>query len=87
MPVSGKVAEMELQQLARQAAAAPGTVDGDRDRKYFGFVGGHPRDDEADDLAAGAHAMRQRIAFSEQLVEFAFAPATVKRCAMQLGQP
>src|SRR5438045_8094407 len=77
--------EMSAKQVARQAAAAPGRIDGDR--KNLGLVGGKPGDDEANGLAPGAQPVRQRVALLEQLFEFVVTPAAMKRGAVQLCQP
>src|SRR5579871_2623165 len=80
--VAGKMTEMNLQQLPRQPAAAPGAFD--RNGQDLGFVGGEPRNDEADGLVAGTQTVRQRVALGEQLIEFGLAPAAIERSAMQL---
>ena len=82
---AGEMAEMGQQQVAGQAAAA--MAGRDRDRKDFGLVRRHPRHRKADDLAADPQAMHQRVALGQHGLEFAFAPAAVKRFAVQLGQP
>ena len=80
-----KMAEMCQQQVVRQATAA--LIGGNRDRQDLGLVGGQPRHREADDLSTLPQAMNQRIALAQHGLEFGFAPAAVKRCAVQLRQP
>jgi hypothetical protein len=50
-------------------------------------IDGHARHRKADDLAPGSEPVNERVALGEHDLEFAFAPAAVKRCAMQLRQP
>src|SRR5882762_2444729 len=47
--MAGEMAEMDQQEIARQAVAAMAGIN--RYRQYFGFIGGHARDRKADDLA------------------------------------
>src|SRR5260370_19740159 len=81
---AGEMAEMRQQQLARQATAALGGID--RDRQYFGLIGGQPRYRKADHLASEPEALHQPIALAQHRLEFALAPAAVKRSPAPLRQ-
>src|SRR6185295_5423279 len=71
-----EMAEMDQQQIARQAAAAIGRID--CDRQYLGLIGAHARDRKADHLAPELEAMHQRVAFAQHALELGFAPAAMK---------
>src|ERR1700722_3778684 len=81
---AGEMAEMGQQEVAGQAA--PAVARSDRDGKYFGLVRRHARYRKADDFASRLEPVHQRVALGQHDLEFAFAPAAVKRRAMQLRQ-
>ena len=66
------------EQVARQAAAAMAGID--RDRQYFGFVRGHARD-ESRSTCARASGDAPAYCVRSASLEFAFAPAAMKRRA------
>src|SRR3954451_4387814 len=73
---SGKMSEMSQQHIARQAAAAMGGIDDNR--QDFSFIRGHSRHDEANDFAFHSQQVDQRIALGQHAVEFGLAPAAMK---------
>src|SRR5216683_118690 len=79
-----EMAEMRQQQIAGQAASA--MAKGHGDRKYLGLVRRDARHREADHLPTDHQAVNQRVALSQHGLEFALAPAAMKRCTMQLRQ-
>src|SRR6202022_132120 len=81
---TSEMAEMGQQQLARQTLAA--MLGGDGNGKNFGLVRRDPRDREADAFGPQPQAMHQRIALAQHLLEFALAPAAMKRRAVKLGK-
>jgi len=83
-PRPARWAQMSHQQAAGQAAATLGRIDGDG--QYFSLISSHARHGKADHLAPLSQPMNQRIALAQHRFEFAFTPAAVKRCAVQLRQ-
>src|SRR5664279_1694840 len=81
---ASEMTEMRQEQVARQAAAAIVRVDSNR--QDFRFIRGNSRYNEANDFAFHLQQLNQRIALGQHAVEFAFAPAAMKRRAMQLCQ-
>src|ERR1700680_219859 len=81
---AGKMAKMCQQQVAGQAT--PAMAGGHRDRKYFGLVRRHARHREPDDLPPQPEPVNQRVALGQHALEFAFAPAAVKRRSVKLGE-
>src|SRR5262249_12425355 len=79
-----EMAKMNEEQIARQTLAAMAGID--RDREDLGFVSADSRYCETDDLSPKPEAMHQGVAFGEHALEFAFAPAAVKRSSVQLRQ-
>src|SRR5215212_1643146 len=78
------MAEMGQQEAAGKPA--PAMARGNRDRKYFGLIRRHSRGGKTYDPATNSQPMHQRVALAQHGFEFAFAPAAVKRCAVQLRQ-
>src|SRR5258708_6801962 len=59
---------------------------GNRDRENFGLVGCHARHRKADGFPPHSQTMYQRVALGQHALEFALAPAAVKRRAMKLRE-
>src|SRR5665213_3045308 len=73
--------QMQLEQAAGDAAAAPRRCD--RDREDFRFVAGQPRQDEAGKAASHGGAMGDDVAVEQQPLELAVAPAVTERRGMK----
>src|ERR1700738_3781448 len=75
-----EMAEMGQQQVAGQAAPAMARRHGDR--QDFRLVRRHARHRKADCFPSHPQAVHQGVALGQHALEFAFAPAAVKRCAV-----
>ena len=73
---AGEPPQMQLEQLACQAVAAPRRRD--RDGEDFRFAGGKTRHDEPDQFAAGRNPLGDDIAIEQKLQDFVFTPAAPK---------
>src|SRR5690349_3811656 len=81
---AGEAAQVQVEQLAAEAAAAPRR--GHRDREDLGLAGRKPRDDEAGERAAGHGAMGNDVALDEQALDLVLAPAAAERGGVQRGE-